>query len=120
MADSLQSLEEDRRMRDAARKLIDSDIRNLRGDVDEQGVGSRMALRLREGAEGVGDDIAAFAKANPTQVGTALAIGTAVTFAWLFRDRIADAVEKLWQEHSPVPAPTIPERIAAKVRSLTE
>jgi hypothetical protein len=120
MSDALQLLEEDRRMRDAARKLIESDIRNLRGDVDEQGVGSRMALRLREGAEGVGDDLAAFAKANPAQVGTALAVGTALTFAWLFRDRIADAVEKLWQEQPPAPDPTIPERIAAKVRSLTD
>lgn len=118
MSDDLQRLEADRQMRDAAKKLVDTNIRNLRSDVDEQGVGSRMVVRLQEGAEGVGDDLVSFARRNPAQASTALALGTALAFGWIFRDRLAGAVAKLWQVNSPALDPTIRERIAARVRSI--
>ncbi len=120
MSEAFRQLEADRQMRDAARKLIDADIRNLRGDVDEQGVGSRMALRLREGAEGVGDDLVGYVRQNPAQIGTALALGGALALGWIFRERLTQTVEKLWQGHSPASDLTIPERIAAQVRSIRD
>ncbi|QZH74757.1 MAG: hypothetical protein JY451_14025 [Erythrobacter sp.] len=120
MSDTLIHLEADRLMRDAAKRLVQADIRNIRGDVNEQGVGSRMALRLREGAEGVGDDIAAYTRENQAQVGTVLVMGAAVLFGWLFRDSLGDAIEKVWQDITLTPEPTLSERIAAKARSFTD
>jgi hypothetical protein len=101
MSDLYRRLEDDRLMRDTARQLVENTVRNLRGDVEQQGIGARMAVRLREGAQGVGGDLAAFTRENPARVGSALALGTALLLGWVFRDRLAQVVEQAWSASPP-------------------
>lgn len=101
MSDPLHRLEADRLMRDSARKLVEDGVRNLRGDVEEQGVAARLALRMREGAQGVGGDLAAYARNNPARAGSALALGTALLLGWVFRNRLAQWVDRSGPQFPP-------------------
>ncbi|VVT15257.1 hypothetical protein [Erythrobacter sp. EC-HK427] len=96
MAD-LRQLEEDRALRDAAKGLLDRDIAHLRGDVSAQNIGKRAAIRLREGAEGVGGDASAFVRENPGRVGSAAALGVGLVLLVAFRTQLSDWVGALWQ-----------------------
>lgn len=92
----LRQIQEDRALRDAAKGLLTRDIAHLRGDVEEQGVGKRTALRLREGAEGLADDAGTFVRDNPGRVGSAAALGLGLILVYAFRDTIADWLERVW------------------------
>lgn len=96
MAD-LDTLREDRRMRNAAKRLVTNDIDHLRSGVEEKGLVSRAALRMQEGAEGVGEDVATFARQNPGRFGSMIAIGAAVLAGWIFRKPLSEAIDRLWQ-----------------------
>ena len=109
MAD-LEQWRQDRALRDAAKTLVTRDLAHLRGDVEEQGVGSRMVLRLREGAEGLADDAGTFVRENPSRTGGALALGIGLVLVWLFSERIAEWLEKLWGVVGPDTAQDISEK----------
>lgn len=96
MSDTKAQLREDRAMRDAARSLVTNGLDHLRGDLADQGIATRAAIRMREGAEGLADDTAQFARENPGRIGSGLALGFSLLFAWLFRDQISELVEKNW------------------------
>ncbi len=96
MTDMKARLEEDRAMRDVAKSLVTNDFQHLRGDVQAQGIASRFAGRMREGAEGLVEDTTDFARENPGRLGSAAGLGLSLLFAWLFRDQISELVEKHW------------------------
>ncbi|AKQ42335.1 hypothetical protein CP97_10335 [Aurantiacibacter atlanticus] len=96
MTDRKTLLLQDRALRDAAKGLVKADLRNMRSDVQEQGVASRTMTRLREGAEGAGDDALNFARANPAQVGSVIVIGIAAFGGFIFRDRLAEGIVSLF------------------------
>lgn len=83
-------------MRDAAKSLVTNGVSHLRGDLAEQGIGTRVAVRMREGAEGLADDTAQFARENPGRIGSGIGLGLSLLFAWLFRDQLSELVEKNW------------------------
>ena len=103
MADLKARLEEDRALRDVARRFVVNDVQNLRGDMEEQGVATRVAIRMQEGADGVVDDGIQFARENPGRVGSGMALGLSLLFGWLFRDQLAAFVERHWH-HVEEPA----------------
>lgn len=95
MADTKQKLREDLAMRNAAKHLVEQDIKNLRGDLDEKGVGSRFVSRMKEGAEGVVDESVAFTEQNPARVGSVFALGLGLLLTWFFREPIARFVDQI-------------------------
>ena len=95
MAD-MEQWRQDRALRDTAKSLVTRDLAHLRGDVEEQGVGSRMMLRMREGTQGLAGDIESFVRENPSRTGGALTLGIGLVLVWLFSDRIAASLEKWW------------------------
>lgn len=120
MSNLYRRLETDRQMRDSARKLVEDGVRNLRGDVEEQGVGARMAVRLREGAEGVGGDLATYVRNNPARTGSTLALGAGLLLAWIFRDRLAQWVDRPWLQGPTDPEPAAEEHIGAVPHSTND
>ena len=96
MSDMKARLKEDRAMRDAAKALVTSDVQHLRGDVAEQGIGKRAAIRMREGAEGLVDDTSQFAREHPERLASALGLGISLLLGWLFRDQISEWAEENW------------------------
>lgn len=92
MADIEQQLREDRAMRNAAKGLVKSSIDNVKGDMAQRGFGARVASRAKDGAAQIADDSADFVRSHGNQVGTGLVIGALALVGWMFRDRIADAV----------------------------
>ena len=49
-------MEEDRALRDAARALVKDDIAHLRGDVEEKGIGARIASSIALGASDIAEE----------------------------------------------------------------
>lgn len=80
-------LREDRHLRDAARALLDADLRNLRAELSIRSVGERALDRITEGASDLYDEALDVAESNK---GILAAIG-AVLILWLARDPIRDA-----------------------------
>ncbi len=99
MNDLKDKLQEDRAMRDAAKQLVSNDISNLRGDLQEKGLASRFATRMKEGAEGVFEESTSFVKQNPRQVGSSAALGLGLLLAWIFRKPLAKFIDELVQRH---------------------
>ena len=95
MTDSRAQLEEDRLLRDTAKRLLERDVENLRGDVEEEGIGSRFVHRIRDGAEGLADDGQQFARENSGALLSAAALGLVLALVYIFRDAIAEFVEEL-------------------------
>ena len=98
MADTRAQLEEDRLMRDTAKRLVKRDVDNLRGDLGEQGIGSRAMARIREGAEGIADDADGFVRENTGSVAGAAALGLVLTLVYIFRDAISDFIGEHWPD----------------------
>lgn len=81
-------LREDRRVRDAARALVDADLANLRADLSTKGIGERAIDRLSAGASDVYDEAVEVASNHKG----ALAAIVAALLLWFARDPIGDAL----------------------------
>ena len=79
---------EDRHMRDAARALLEADVRNLRADLSAKGLGERAVDRIAAGASDVYDEaieVAADHKGALAAIIAALAL-------WFARHPILEAL----------------------------
>lgn len=92
----LRAFREDRAMRDAARRLVSNDWRNIRGGLGERGVGERFVGRMEVGAAGLADDAAAYVEDNPGKVGAGVAIAVAAALGWMFRDSLTEKMQDWW------------------------
>ncbi|MCH2488007.1 MAG: hypothetical protein MK010_09735 [Erythrobacter sp.] len=79
---------EDKRLRDAARALVDADIENLKSDLATRSAGGRIADRLAEGASDVYDEALDVAKDHK---GALAAIGAAAIL-WFARNPVLTAL----------------------------
>ncbi|MFB0611361.1 hypothetical protein [Aurantiacibacter poecillastricola] len=100
MADLEYQLHEDRVLRDAAKRLVKADIAFVKGDMSQKGLGGRMADRAKDGAADIAENAAEYADTHRTEVGTGLAVGILALIAWIFRDRLADAVYAMFHDKS--------------------
>ena len=91
MSDLEQRLAEDKALRDAALSLFKADLALVRADLDERGLGSRIADRLGESTMEMLDDAADYAEDNKGKV----AAGIAAVILWFARGPILDAVGRL-------------------------
>ncbi len=81
-------LAEDRHLRDAARALVEADVKNLRADLSAKGIGERAIDRIAGGANDVYDEameVAADHKGALAAIVAALAL-------WFARHPILDAL----------------------------
>lgn len=83
-----EQLLEDRRLRDAARALVETDLRNLKADLSAKSLGERAVDRIAGGASDVYDEameVAADHKGALAAIVAALAL-------WFARHPILDAL----------------------------
>ena len=88
MTSRRERLAEDRHLRDAARALVEADLKNLRADLAVKSIGERAVDRVATGASDVYDEaieVAAGHKGALAAIITALAL-------WLARHPILDAL----------------------------
>ncbi|WP_271077914.1 hypothetical protein [Aurantiacibacter sp. MUD61] len=95
MADLKRQLEEDLALRDLAKHLVKRDVENIKGDVEQKGLASRFADRMKEGAEGALDESTDFVKSNPGRVGSVAGLGIILLIAWLFREPLSEFFDEL-------------------------
>lgn len=81
MADRGQKMREHLELRNAAKRLLRADLGMVKRDVKDKPVASRLA-------SGAGD----FAVRNKATLGTGLLVAAGAFAAWMFRDRIGDAL----------------------------
>ena len=81
-------MREDRHIRDAARALVEADIKNLRADLSARSIGERAVDRLAVGASEVYEEAIEVAADNK---GALMAIVAALGL-WFARHPILDAV----------------------------
>lgn len=86
-----QRLAEDKALRDAALALFKADLALVRADLDERGIGKRVADRLGEGTAELLDDAVDYAEGNKGKV----AAGVAAVILWFARGPILDALGRL-------------------------
>ncbi|UVI38795.1 hypothetical protein [Qipengyuania spongiae] len=78
----------DRRVRDAAKAVLDADLSNLKSNLSQKGVGARAADRVKHGARDVYDEAA---EITSEHTGVVAAILAAVVL-WFARNPILDAL----------------------------
>ena len=83
-----EQLLEDRHVRDAARALVDADLKNLRADLAIRSVGERVGDRISSGASEVYDEAVGVAVDNKG----ALAAIIAALVLWFARNPIREAL----------------------------
>lgn len=83
-----EQLLEDRHMRDAARALVEADLKNLRADLSAKGLGERAVDRIAVGASEVYDEAIEVASDHKG----ALAAIIAALALWFARHPILEAV----------------------------
>ncbi len=94
MNDLARQVVANRAARDAARATFDAHYRELRADIEQRGIGGRIADEALEQARGVFDEAVAVAEAHPAAIG-----GTMAALAlWLLRNPII-----AWMEHALSP-----------------
>ena len=81
-------LAEDKALRDSALALFKADLALVRADLDERGLGKRIADRLGESTMDMIDDAADYAEDNKGKV----AAGIAAIVLWFARGPILDAI----------------------------
>lgn len=87
MSDQLErQLIEDRRMRDAARALVDADLANLRANYAARGLSERVKHHLTEGAADVIDEAVALTEEHK---GAAATLAAALVL-WITRHPLMD------------------------------
>ena len=79
---------EDRHIRDAARALVEADLKNLRADLAVKGIGERAMDRITEGASDVYEEAIEVAADNKG----ALAALVAAVVLWFARHPILEAL----------------------------
>lgn len=107
MADLNQKLADDRALRNAARGLLRGDVSIIKQDVERRGIGSRLVDGAGKRAGTMADEAGDLARRNPIKLGSAFVFGTTAIAAWIYRDRIAEAVREFvdydegedWSEH---------------------
>lgn len=87
-----QQLAEDRALRDAALALFKADLRFIRNDLEQRGIGERVADRLGESAKEFVDDAVDYAGDHKSVVAAA---GAAVVL-WFARAPILHALGELF------------------------
>jgi hypothetical protein len=92
-------LAEDKALRDAALALFKADLALVRADLDERGIGQRVADRLGESTMEMLDEAADYAEDNKGKV----AAGIAAVILWFARGPILDAVARLLGEDDEEP-----------------
>lgn len=88
-----QQLNEDRAMRDAARRLLEADLGFVKSDVHDRGVGERTVDRLREGSLNLADSAMDYARGHPLLVFGGLSALLLVLFRNSVLDWIIDLLE---------------------------
>lgn len=88
-----QQLNEDRALRDAARRLLEIDLGFVKSDVHDRGVGERTSDRLREGSQDVADLAMDYARTHPLLVFGGLSAALLVLFRNPILDWIIDHLE---------------------------
>lgn len=83
-----EQLREDRHMRDAARALVEADLKNLRADLSTRSLGERAADRIATGASEVYDEAIEVASDHKG----ALAAIVAALALWFARHPILEAL----------------------------
>jgi hypothetical protein len=87
-----QQLRSDRANRDAARAQLDEQIARLRGDIEQRGIGGRIADEASARAMAMLDEAAAIANQSKGVIG-----GTVALLAlWFFRRPILSALAALF------------------------
>ena len=82
------SVREIRALRNAAKGLVQSDVANLKGDLQARNIASRMADRATEGVMEIYDEASAAAASHRgtlAGLAAASALGAAL---WIFRDSL--------------------------------
>ena len=97
MADLASKLRQDRTLRNAAKRLIKTDIAHVRGDVSARGIGGRAIDRMKDGAAEIADDASDYADTHRGQLGAGIALAVIGAVGWFFRDRLADAIYDLFE-----------------------
>ena len=89
-----QQLNEERAVRDAARRLLENDLGLVKSDVHNRGLAARTADRLREGSLDIADEAMDYARTNPLLVFG----GLAAVLLVLFRNPILDLILNLFED----------------------
>jgi len=97
-----QQLAEDRALRDAALELLKADLRFLRGDLEERGIGQRITDRLGDSAKDLVDDAVDYVEDNK---GVVVAVVAAITL-WFARIPILDTLGELFGSQDDEPDET--------------
>jgi len=90
---------EDRRLRDAARAVLEEDVARIRASLDQQGVASRVSTsvgatisgRIRAGA----NDVLAIARQQASDHRGVLALLVGAILLWLLRGPLLDLIEAI-------------------------
>lgn len=85
-------LAEDRALRDAALELFKADLRFIREDLQERGIGQRVTERVGDSAKELADDALSYAGEHKSIVAAAIA----AVVLWFARSPIMQAVEDLF------------------------
>ncbi|MBH5322564.1 hypothetical protein [Aurantiacibacter sediminis] len=85
-------------MRDLAKHLVKRDVEYIKGDVEQKGLASRFADRMKEGAEGALDESRDFVKDNPGRVGSVAGLGIVLLIAWIFREPLSEFFGELFKK----------------------
>ncbi|WP_338244754.1 hypothetical protein [Aurantiacibacter hainanensis] len=121
MADLERELKEDLMLRNAAKRLVKADLAFLKGDMAQKSLGGRVADRAKDGAADMAENAADYADTHRVQVGTGVAVAIAAIAAWIFRDRLADAVYDMLHEKSLLEkGAERAEQLAEDARSLID
>ena len=97
MSDLEDRLAEDKALRDAALALFKADLALVRADLDERGLGKRVADRLGKSTMEMLDEAADYAEGNKGKV----AAGIAAVILWFARGPILDALGPLIGDEEP-------------------
>lgn len=88
-----QRLAEDRAMRDAARKNVETDIAVLKGETSEQGVAEKLVDGGIDLARTLGDGAMDMAGDSRGKLGGTVGLAVAGIAAWIFREPIMDMID---------------------------
>jgi hypothetical protein len=84
-------LAEDKALRDAALGVFQADLRFIREDLDQRGIGGRIADRLGDATLDMVDEAVDYAEGNKGQVAAALA----AIVLWFGRSPILHGLERM-------------------------